>query len=251
MAKETKTTFVNGIVKAFDGFVKTFKKHGIMTVTFIMLLFLIFYAFILHPININNIVTDALKKESEMRIEQQHQSIQQRFEADKLINQLMHDIINQYPEVNRAMLMEIHDGSNSLSGLEYLFYSCTSEVINNKNVDGEQMYNIDYQADNFQRQHIANFIGQIVYNRLKVEKYLYFNNLDDYQRQTFRFINKLKDIGANSTVIIPFVNNKIPMALLVLTSKEDSMPAEKIYEYVERFRPQIERLLIDVNSNVN
>lgn len=240
-----KSGFVSAIVKTFDGFVKVFKKHGLLTVTFIMVLFLLFYSFILHPVNINQIVTDALKKENEIRIEQQQKSIEQRIAADKMMNELMNDIVDNF-NVNRCLLFEIHNGTSSLTNLEYLFYSATNELINTNNTQGEDVYNLEYQADSFQKQHIANFIGQVVYNRLKHEKYLYFSNLESYHRTSYRFINKLKDIGAESVMIIPFVSNNIPMVLLVLTSKDTEMDCSRIYDYVEKFRPIIEKNLINI-----
>lgn len=242
---EKRSEFWQGIVNAFDTFVVVFKKNGLATVTFILVLFMIFYSYILHPIDINKIVTEALQKEDAIRTEQIEKSIEQRFEADKIINGIMTDIVDNY-NVNRCLLFEIHNGTQNLSGIEYLFYSVTNEVINNKNENGQTVYDLDYTADNFQKQHVANFIGQVVYNRLKHEKYLYFPNLENYHRTSYRFLNKLHNNGAESVMIIPFLSNNIPMVILVLTSKDPEMESASIYNYVERFRPQIEKYLMNI-----
>lgn len=107
---ETKSGFIDGIVKAFDIFVGTFKKNSLLTVTFILTLFMLLNSFVLHPIDINKIVTETLQKEDQVRIELVEKSIQQRFEADKMINQLMNELVEDF-DVNRAMMFELHNGS--------------------------------------------------------------------------------------------------------------------------------------------
>lgn len=245
--EETKSGFVKGIVEAFDGFVHTFKHNGLLYVTFILVLFMILYSFILNPININEIVTNALKQEDQIKKEQLERSIEQRIEADRMINQVGNDVIDQFNGINRVMVFETHDGSQSLSNLEYTFASCTAEIINTNNIKGEEVYDIDYQADNFQKNHLANLFGQESWQRMKHEKYLYFPNLDNYHRTTYRFINKMKTIcGSRSLIIVPFLSNNIPMVILVISSREDEMPAQQIYNYIERFRPQIEKYLMSI-----
>lgn len=131
-----------------------------------------------------------------------------------------------------------------MSGIEYLFYSATSEVISNKNEDGEVVYELDYEADPYKKQHVANFVGQVVYDRMRHEKYLYFPNLENYHRTSYRFLNKLHQNGSNSALVIPFVSDKIPLVLLVCTSKNPEMDASYIYNYVERYRGSIEKNLM-------
>lgn len=242
---EKKTEFVDGFVKAFEGFVKVFKANGLATVTFIMVLFLAFYSLILKPVDINSLIVNALKKEEKLRIENQEKSIEQRLEAEKMINSLMTEIIDDF-DVNRCLLFEIHNGSSSLSGLEFLFYSAVNEMISTNNTQGEDVYNTDYQADIFQRQHIGNLLGNDTYKRLKMDKYLYFSNLENYHRTNYRFIHKMKSIGAESVMIIPFVANNIPQVLLVCSSKEPEMPAQQIYNLVEKYRGRIEQNLMNI-----
>ena len=58
--KKTSNNFITICTNAFGKFVAVFKKYGVATVTYILLLFLIFYSFVINPININNIVEKAL-----------------------------------------------------------------------------------------------------------------------------------------------------------------------------------------------
>ena len=240
---------IGGIAKAFEKFITIFKKHGILYSVFVLCIISIFYNVIIsithRPINIDTVVSEVLHKEDKIKAEKQEKSVEQRIEADKMINDLMVSLVENF-NINRCLLFEIHNGSTNLSNLEYLFYSATSEIINTNNKHGEDVYELEYQADNFQKQHISIFLGQTVYNRLKLEKYLYFSDLDQYHRQSYRFINKMKNIGAESVMIVPFVNSNIPKIILVLSSKDKEMDAPRIYEQIERYRNNIEKLLMNV-----
>lgn len=242
---EKKSDFISSIVKAFDIFVETFKKHGLASVTFILVLFMFFYSFILNPVDINTIVKEALKKESIIKQEEMNKSIQQRLEADKMINSLMSEIIDEF-DVNRCILLSLHNGSASIANVEYLFYSATNEMISTNNKNGEDVYDISYEADGFQRQLIGNLIGNATFKRLIHEPYIYFSDLERYHRNNFRFIYKMQQIGANSCMMIPFVNNNIPELVLVVSSKEPTLPAQQIYNLVEKYRSRIEINLMNI-----
>lgn len=242
---ETKSGFIDVVVKSFDNFVCTFKTHGVMVVSFILILFMLLYSFVFHPLNINEIVTDALKREKKIELQNQAKSIEQRFEADKLMNQVMEEVIDRF-DVNRILCLEVHNGSSSISGLEFLFYSAVNEMISTNNTNGEEVYDIQYEADAFQKQHISTLIGNTTYKQLKTVKYLYFNDLDKYKRANYRLIYKMRQIGAESLMIIPFVADNIPQVLLIISSKEATMPAEDIYKYIERYRGIIEKTLMNV-----
>lgn len=243
--KETQSAFVKGITESFDAFVKVFKANGLATVTFILVLFMIFYSWILKPVDLNTIVKEALKKESIIKQEEMSKSIQQRLEADKMINNLMAEIIDEF-DVNRCLLLSLHNGSASIANVEYLFYSATNEMISTNNKNGEDVYDISYEADGFQRQLIGNLIGNATFKRLIHEPYLYFSDLERYHRNNFRFIYKMQQIGANSCMMIPFVSNNIPELVLVVSSKEPTLPAQQIYNLVEKYRSRIEVNLMNI-----
>lgn len=237
--KETKSGFVGAIVNAFDGFVSTFKKHGLLAVTFILVLFLLFYSFILHPININEVVMKALEKNDQIKIEQQQKSIEQRLEADKLIMDVMENLVSDYG-VERVMLFEMHNSTQNLSGVEFLYMSCSYEVLDPNN--GE----VEYISDNFQKQYLTNFIGRDGFSQLKHKEYLYYPNLAEYHRNTYRFINKMKKFDAKSVMLIPFCSEGRPLLVMVIASHNPTMDAESIYNYVKKFKSSIEKNLMSI-----
>lgn len=238
--EETKSGFIEGIIKAFDIFVQTFKKNGLATVTFILVLFMILYSYVLHPININEIVTKAINQSKQDEIELQQKSIQQRLQSDKIMLNIMNELSANYG-VDRAMLFELHNSTQNISGIEFLYMSCSYEVLNPDD------YNIEYIADSFQKQYLTQFVGTESYNQLKHTDYLYFSNLENYHRSNYRLIAKLKHFGANSVMLIPFVDSKnMPLLILVLVSDSDEMDAQKIYNYVRGFRTSIEQNLMKI-----
>lgn len=246
--EETKSGFVKNIVDGFGAFVKIFKEQGFGFVSLVLVLFLFFYFCILSPIDINKIVMNTLYQEEVMKQEQKQKSLEQRLEADKMINDLMTEIIDNY-DVNRCILLEAHNGTSNIAqngGVDFLFYSAVNEMINTNNKQGQDVYDINYESDLFQRQAIGNLIGIESYNRLRHSKFLYFSDLDSYHRSNYRFISKMRSIGSESVMIVPFVSNNIPQILLVISSREPELPAEKIYSLVERYRSQIEKLLMNI-----
>lgn len=239
--EETQSGFVKGITEAFDIFVSTFKKNGLAVVTFILVLFMILYSFILHPIDINSIVMKALEKNEQMIEKMQEENIQQRLKADKLVMDIMTTLTEDYG-VDRCMLFEMHNTTQNLSGVDFLYMTCSYEMLNPE--DGE----IEYIADNFQKQFLTNFIGQDTYNQLKHKDYLYFTNLENYHRSNYRFINKIKKFDAKSLMLVPFVAKNRPLILLAIISNTNELDAPKIYSYVKTFRTQIEENLMNITE---
>lgn len=240
--KEKKSEFFGSIVKSFDDFVATFKKNGLLYCFIILFLFMILYSFVLSPVRIGEIVDKIIERQEKEKIENIEKHVQQRMEADRLMVQIMNSLVADY-NVDRCMVFEAHNSTNNLSQVPFLYLTCSSEILAGNVSDGKD---IDYISDSFSHQMISNFIGEITYNRLRHEDYLYFNNLEKYQRNTYRFVNKMKTFGANSLMIIPFVSQNVPLVLLVISSRDNDMPAQKIYDFVKKFRSEIEKNLMGV-----
>lgn len=239
--KESKSGFIDGIVGAFDRFVQTFKKHGMLAVTFILVLFLCFYSFILHPLNVNDIVMKALQRNEQMKSEQKEKSYEQRLAADNLLQDVMQNIVER-DSVSRVMLFELHNNTQNISGVDFLYMSCTYELLTPE--DGD----IEYINDSFQRQYLSNFMGHAVMNQLRHKDFISYDNLDDYHRNNYRFIAKLKQYGAKSAMVIPFcIEHGQPLLLMVVVNnRSGKMDAQSIYNYVKQYRKAIETALMGV-----
>lgn len=238
--EETKSGFFNEIIKGFSNFIDTVHKHGLLYCFIVLLMFMLLYAFVLNPLNINEIVNKTLLKEQIEKRENLERHVEQRMEADRLMLQIMNTLVEEY-NVDRCMVFEAHNSTNNLSQIPFLYLTCSSEILSSQPTDNQE---IDYISDSFSHQMISNFIGEITYNRLRHEDFLYFNHLEKYQRNTYRFVNKMKSFGANSLMIIPFVSQNVPLVLLVISSRDNNIPAQKIYDFVKKFRPEIEKNLM-------
>lgn len=238
--EEAKSGFVGGIVKAFDGFVQTFKKYGLLAVTFILVLFILFYSFILHPLNVNDIVMKALEHNHKEMAEAKERSIKNRLEADKIIMQVMQNIVEK-DNISRVMLFELHNNTQNISGVDFLYMSCTYEMLTPE--DGE----IEYIADSFQKQYLSNFMGQQVITQLMNREYIVYDHLDNYHRTNYRFIAKLKQYGAKSMMVIPFYSDagEPLLVMMVISNKEGVIiNAPEIYDYVKQYKGAIHTTLI-------
>lgn len=237
--KETKSGFVGALVSAFDGFAAVFKKHGLLAVTFILVLFLLFYSFILHPININQVVMKALEKNEIATVEKQQKSIEQRLEADKLLIDVMEKVVEDYG-IDRVMLCEMHNSTKNLSGVEFLYMSASYEVLDPENPE------LDYIGDNFQKQYLTSFIGRDGFRQLMVKDYIYYSHLENYKSNSYRLIHKMKKFDSKSLMLVPFCSDGRPLLVVVISSHEETMNAEGIFNYIKRFRSAIESHLISV-----
>ena len=90
--KKTSNNFITICVNAFNKFVVVFKKNGILTVTFIMVLFLIFYLIIINPININSIIEKKLYNENKEREYVDDTAFERRLQADEYCMPLLDEI---------------------------------------------------------------------------------------------------------------------------------------------------------------
>lgn len=232
-----KKGFANAIVNAFESFVKTFKKHGFFSVTLILILFLLFYSVIMYPVDLNNVVNNALEQSEKNKQELLEKSTQQRLNADRIVMNIMNNLVQEY-NVDRCMLLELHNSTTNISGVEFFFLSATYEIINPNDTD------IEYIGDNFQRQHLLQAIGEESLEQMKYQDYLYFSNLDQYHKSYYRLLHKLRQFGAKSIMLIPFCSNDKPLLIMVLVSNDAEMNAQRIYNYVKTFKREIEQNLM-------
>ena len=123
--KKTSNNFITICVNAFNKFVAVFKKNGILTVTFIMVLFLIFYLIIINPININSIIEKKLYNENKEREYVDDTAFERRLQADEYCMPLLDEIVENNHSIDRAMIFELHNGVKTKGHIDMLFMSCT------------------------------------------------------------------------------------------------------------------------------
>lgn len=232
---------LSSLSNTFGKFIALFKKNGVLYTLLMMLLFIIFWTLIINPIRVNDIIEKRLEHQWEQELKQLEETKlvaeEKRYNADALITPIMEDIVEKF-NVDRALLFEAHNSTSNISGIDFLFYSSTYEVINYDD------YNLDYIGDNFQRQYISNMLGSEIMTMLSHKDYIYYNDLVNYRRNKSRLLTKLNKFGVQNVLIIPIKNNKQQPILLLVICNNNTMEAKTIYEYFKAFEKQIEQSLI-------
>lgn len=231
---------IDSIVNGYEKFIKIIKKHGLGYSILIMILFIIFWTLIINPIRFNNIIEDRLKSHTEQvnqeETEKVEELIERRYKANEICGDIMSKLLFKF-NANRVLLLEKHNSVKSLGNVDFLYLSCSLEMLDTHNPD------TDYISEDLQRQMTVNLLGNDVIGLLKHSKYLYYNNLQDYKRNQCRLLNKLKEAGEKEALIYPFCDkNHRPILILVVCG--DNLNVKEILDYIDEFNKQITDLLI-------
>lgn len=162
--------------------------------------------------------------------------IDRRYTANDIIGALMNKTLHKW-NCNRVILLEKHNSMQSLGNVDFLYLSASIELIDVQNED------IDYIADDLQRQVVFNLLGAEINTALRHNDYLFFNHLQTSKRNECRLLNKLADEGENQCLLIPFADNK-HRVLLIMVITGDNLNVSEITEYINENKQQITDLLI-------
>ena len=235
------TTLLTSLSTAFNKFVLTFRRNGLLYTTIILLLFILTFTLIINPIRIDNIVEEQIEKHyDKTKNEEQKQKSEndvKRIKADEIITPLLEDIQSKF-QLDRVILFESHNNTENISHCPFLFYSATYEVIDCDD------YSIDYISDSFQRQYTSNFLCNEVMTMLKHKDYIYYDNLQDYNRNKSRLLIKLKRFGIKNTMIIPIRSKEGQVIMIIVVCNNDAINCDEVYKYLKPSLSQISQSLI-------
>lgn len=230
-------SILNTISDVASKFIRAFKKNGFIFSFATMMVFILIYCTIINPINVGKIVERKLLTEKEKSIEANELAMQRRLEADEIVGDIMTKIVDKFESVHRVMMLEAHNSLQSLQGIDFLYYSCTSEMLT------PNSRNFNYLSDDIQRSMRANLIGNNMLQTLKHRDYILYDNIAECNHPQHRLIHKLADAGDSQAILIPFLNNKKdPVILLVISG--DNLPTNEIIEYVNEHKKSIEQCLM-------
>lgn len=220
------------INKCIDPILSFFKKYGVFSVSYAILLFILLYTLIINPIDVNSLVQEIAKQQ---KIEHQ-ESIDKRNLADSLIPNLLKDLTNRF-NIDRAMILEMHNGNQSNSGLAFQYISATYEVIHsNKN----ELY---YISDQYQRQRTSEYFQLLT--KLKEIPYAIFEDISNYDNIFYdRLMKKINHNGSNSIMFIPLMKDSVIYGMLVLSSTNNTLPHTVIFPMLDNYIFEINKLLI-------
>lgn len=219
------------INKCVGSILSYFKKFGVISVTYAILLFIILYSLVLNPINVNELVKEIAKQQ---KVEHQ-ESIDKRNLADSLLPNLLKDMTNRF-NLDRSMILELHNGNQSNQGVAFQYISATYESIHIDEKD------LDYVSDQYQRQRTSEYFQLLT--KLKEIPYAYFNDISNYDGIFYdRLMKKISHNNTNSMMIIPLIKDNVIYGLLILSSKDKEIPHTTIYPMLENYLFEINKLL--------
>ena len=235
------TTLLTSLSTAFNKFVLTFKKNGLLYTTIILLLFILTFTLVINPIRIDTIVEEQIEKHyDKTKDEEQKQKSEndvKRIKADEIITPLLEDIQSKF-QLDRVILFESHNNTENISHCPFLFYSATYEVIDCDD------YAIDYISDSFQRQYTSNFLCNEVMTMLKHKDYIYYDNLQDYNRNKSRLLIKLKRFDVKNTMLIPIIGKEGEVIMIIVVCNNHAIDCDTVFKYLKPSLSQISQSLI-------
>lgn len=231
---------IDSIVSGYEKLIKIFKKHGILYSIFLMVIFICLWTLIINPIRIDRIVEKRLEKQqteqNEKVKEEKEILIERRYKANEICGDIMAKLLYKY-HANRVLLLEKSNGTKSLGNVDFLYLSATLEFIDPQNP------NTDYISQDLQRRFTVNLMGPDMIALLKHSKYLYYPNLQEYDKNNCQLFLKLKKEGEKECLIYPFSDSK-HRPLLILVVCGENLNVKEIVDYIDEFSKQITDLLI-------
>lgn len=153
-----------------------------------------------------------MEKENNKAVEVREISIEKRYKADEIIGDIMVKLIDKYDNIQRVLLLEKHNSLQSISGVDFLYLSCSMEMLTPNST------HLNYLSEDLQKQIVVNLMGNDMINTLKHRDYLYYPDVASCKHPQHRLIHKLRDAGDKECVIIPFKDaNHRPLLLFVIT----------------------------------
>ena len=243
MAEQEKGFFnniIDSLVSGYEKLIKIFKKHGLLYSILLMVIFIAFWSLVINPIRIDKIIETRLEKQQEQQIEKvkeaTEQLIERRYQANEIVGDIMSKLLFKY-QANRVILLEKHNSVKTLGNVDFVYLSASMEFLDPHNP------NIDYISQDLQRRFTVNLLGTDMIALLKHSKYLYYDNLQNYDKSNCQLLSKLKKEGEKECIIYPFSDTK-HRPLLILVICGENLKVKEIVDYIDEFSKQITDLLI-------
>lgn len=218
-------------------FIRAFKKNGFIFSFGTMMVFVLVYSLVINPVRLDKIVEKRFLTEKEKNIEANELAMQRRLQADEIVGDIMVKIVDKFESVHRVMLLEAHNSLQSLNGVDFLYYSCTSEMLT------PNSRHFTYLSEDIQRSMRANLIGNNMLQTLKHRDYIHYTDIKNCRHPDHRLIHKIANAGDDEVILIPFLSEKNDPVILLVISGEN-MPINDIIEYVKGHKKQIESCLM-------
>lgn len=207
---------ITKITEAFTRFIASVKRYGVLISLYAVALLIILYSFIINPINPNDVVSKLYEQKEKEHIE----SVDKRMQADSYVPQILKKIRLEYG-LYRVCLLELHNNTENLNGVSFLYFSMMYEDFDFRNDSIAEI------ADSYQHQRITQYAD--LFSDIKKNNYAYYHNLREYDSEhSYRLIKKVASSNANSILYLPLRSNGQIKGLLTLSSDKDSIDIAEI-----------------------
>ena len=229
------------IANGFSKFIGIFKRNGFIYSLATMMVFLSAYAFVLNPVSCSRIYENSVEWVYEYQKTKQNEKkiyyIEKRYKADEIVGGIMVEAIDKFECIQRILLLEKHNSVQSLSGVDFLYLTCSMEMLT------PNSRHLNYLSEDLQRQIVVNLMGNDMITTLKHRDYLYYPDVASCNHPQHRLIHKLQSAGDKECLIIPFKDaNNRPLLLFVVTG--ENLDVEGITKYIDRYSNQIKECLL-------
>lgn len=229
-------TFLTYISDVYAKMCEAMKKNGIITGVLIALVIVIIYSVLINPINVNKIIDNAFAKEKKEKFDESGKAVEKRMNADIVIGNIMVKLTEKFEPIQRVLLLEGHNGTQTFGKTDLLFMTCTMEMLTDNSRE------LSYVADDLQRQIKFNLLGQFS-NTLRYKKYFYQPDLSTCSHYEHRLFQKLKASGDKEVILYPFVDSDDIIQLLLVITGVD-LPVNEIVEYIDENQKVIKDCLM-------
>lgn len=219
------------LVDGFNKIIDTVKRNGALTSLWAIVVFILLYTLIINPININDIVVGINEKAKMEHTE----SVEKRLLADEIMVDILDKLRLRY-SIERVCLLEMHNSTENISNVSFLYFSLVYESIDYYNDS------IDYVGEIYQQQRTSDYSS--IFKEINKKGYCYLDNLSTYNKiNHLRTVKKVVKNGSNSILFIPIYDNKRIIALLVFSSVENEFDYKDILMNINSTAARIKSLI--------
>jgi hypothetical protein len=197
-------------------------KYSKLNILFGVIIILILYTFIIHPINLNDIISKVYDTKQQEEVDKHHKELEERDHFNEVMPVWMENLMYKF-NADAVLLLELHNSGNNLSGLPFKKFTCTIELVNFSKYGG----NKDYSSPYLESQPIGSYYK--TFKMLEERSPLILRQVSPEQiKSPTEYMMSRFDI--KTLYLYPLKNdeNKIDMILLVAFTDGGSIPEDDV-----------------------
>jgi hypothetical protein len=211
------------------------KKAGFFWTLFALIVFVLLYSFVIHPVDLNRVIEKAIENKEEKTKTEHYEDIQLSKRDNIEINNLFSKLVSD-EKIDRVILFQLHDGTSNLNGVPFVKFSATNEVV------AEQI--TEYIGDQFYDQILGSY--EFLLRRLSANGFVYSGSVQKESEKNKIYMRMTKN-NAQSVYIRSIYNDQTDMVafLLIESESEDSFTLEEIQKATAPVSARLTELLCE------